>query len=276
MIQKGKSQTIIHSHCICRKNAEYVPFITYKGETTFKDYEGIIIGKCKKCKVLKTLSSTTIPTQSHIDIYKDQEQEYQKLFKPLIEVIKKNKSRANVLDVGCSNGILLQMLEKQKYKVWGIEPNKNAFKEAQKHLGKHIFMGTTKDFFKNKHYKYDVIIYNHVMEHVEDINREFLYIKRLLAPDGLLVIGVPNTNNFIFLLRKKFWESLLPLEHRWHFSDTYLVEYIKKNNFKILQTFYSNHSRHDYPLLKKIYFKILCLFNRLFHTGEAVVIVAKL
>lgn len=266
----------MESVCICQKKSKFSAYITYKNEPAFRDYEGIIIGKCTQCNILKTFSSKTIPSQSHLETYNKNIEKFRELFQPIISLVKKYKPAGKILDVGCANGLLMTVLKDSGYEVFGIEPNSKAFEQAQHKFKNRVFNGMLKEYIRKHTSKYDVIIYNHVMEHIPDINKEIHCIKQILRPGGIIIIGVPNTNNVVFKLRKKYWESLLPLEHIWHFSDIYLKNYLTQKGFTILDLHHSNHTREDYPILKRVYFSLLTIINRLMGTGEAVLIAARL
>jgi len=215
------------------------------------------------------------PKQSRKDMYESRKSFFVDLFTPIVDKIKQYKPSGKILDVGCSSGILLELLKKETYDVFGIEPNKKAFLIAKKRFGQNIFYGILKSFIKKSKKKFDVIIYNHVLEHIEDINTELSLIKKSLKKNGIFVLGLPNTSNCIFYLRKKYWEPLMPLEHIWHFSKKIISDFLKKNRFKILDITFSNDDRKDYPFMKRLYFKILSSLNDILHTGEAMLIVAK-
>ena len=104
---------------------------------------------------------------------------------------------------------------------------------------------------------FDCIIYNHVLEHIEDINGEFVLIKKALKKNGTLIIGVPNTDNMIFKIRRKYWESLLPNEHIWHFNAKYLAQYLQKQKFEIIKIRFEDDARKSYPFHKQTYFRLL-------------------
>ena len=100
-------------------------------------------------------------------------------------------------------------------------------------------------------------------------------IKKALKKDGVLIVGVPNTDNMIFKIRRKFWESLLPNEHIWHFNIRYLVQYLQKQKFEIVRVSFEDDARRTYPLLKRIYFTLLSFLNKIMGSGEAVLIIAQ-
>lgn len=270
---------MILSSCLCsNKPVNFISYIQYKNETVFKDFEGIVIGKCQNCGVLKTFPpkrSDFDPLQSRKNMYEYQRSYFVKLFLPIVQKIQKYKSSGKVLDVGCSSGLLLELLQKKNYKVCGIEPNKQAFDIVKRKFGSKIHNGTLSSFRKKNVMKFDIVIYNHVLEHIEDIKTEIFLIKKILKKDGIFVLGLPNTSNCIFYLRKKYWEPLMPLEHVWHFSKNYLMSFLYKNSFTVSDVSFSDDSRNDYPLLKRLYFSVLSFFNRLFYTGEAMLLISK-
>ncbi|MDO8609761.1 MAG: class I SAM-dependent methyltransferase [bacterium] len=269
------------SDCLCsNKTTYFTPIIIYKNETTFKEYNGIVIGKCQSCGLLKTIKQTKSfnPKQSRFEMYEQKKDLFISLFNPIIDKIIKFKKKGKILDVGCSSGILLELLKKKNFDIYGVEPNKNAFKISYKKFKNKIYNGTLIDLSnkKGKSYKqFDVIIYNHVLEHIADVHNELQCINLYLKENGIIIIGVPNTQNIIFFLRQKYWELLMPKEHVWHFSQKNLKSIIKKNNYNILDISFSNDNRQDYSLLKRVYFLFLSLINTLFNTGESMLLVCK-
>jgi 2-polyprenyl-3-methyl-5-hydroxy-6-metoxy-1,4-benzoquinol methylase len=269
---------MFNSRCLCPNN-QFQKIIEYKNETVFKEYEGLMIGRCTKCGLLKTIftkQKTNFDSGTSKSSFYEQNKLYlQKLFQPLIQKVIKYKPRGKILDVGCSTGILLNLLIEKGFSVYGIEPNKNAFLLAHKKLGNKVFHGYLKQFMINNQQKFDIIIYNHVLEHIKIVAEELMLAKSILNKNGLLIIGVPNTQNIIFYLRKKYWESLKPNEHLWHFSKNYLISYLESKGFKILDVSFSDDERKDYPQFKQLYFKFLSLINRILQTGEAILIIGK-
>jgi len=268
------------SACICQnfKISGFKPVIQFNNETVFKNYEGMIIGKCLKCGILKTFppkDSSFNPKQSRADFYEKDKDLFIELFKPIVEKIKKFRRKGKVLDVGCSSGILIELLSKEGYEVYGIEPNKKAYKTANKKLNKRIFNGILKKFIiKNKN-KFDFVIYNHVLEHIDNPIDELFLVNKVLKKGGFLIVGLPNIQNIIFFLRQKYWEPLMPNEHIWHFSNKYLINLLKQRGFMLLDISYSDDARKKYPILKRLYFRILSLINKLFNTGEAMLLIIK-
>jgi len=270
---------MIRSTCICHKNRKFrfKEIIRYKNETVFPQYEGIIIGRCSSCGILKTFppakSALFNPGQSRGTMYDKQSEKFTNIFLPIVNKIKHFKPKGKILDVGCATGLLLSLLKKEGYEIAGIEPNRQAFIKTQKKIGKIIFNGTLKKYSKIHKGKFDCIIYNHVLEHVENVVEELQLAKKLLRKNGIIVIGLPNINNVIFFLRQKYWEPLMPNEHVWHFGTSQIKTLLQKLNLKILDVSFSDDQRSDYPQIKRIYFKFLSVINKILGTGESQLLV---
>lgn len=271
---------MIASYCLCNdKKVHFKEIIRYQNETTFKAYEGFTIGQCIHCGIYKTINRPHLVNQgppiSAVHYYESNQESISLSFKYLINIIKKYKSLTSILDVGCSTGILLSMLKKEGYITFGIEPNRNAYMNAKNKLGKNIYHGTLTHFLKTHKQQFDCIVYNHTLEHIKDIHKEFINIKKILKKDGIFIIGLPNTANVVFLLRHKYWESLLPDQHIWHFSTKHIARLLKQYGFQIKHISFSNHRRSDYPFIKKVYFSFLSLLNNVMKTGEAVLLITQ-
>lgn len=98
-------------------------------------------------------------------------------------------SNMDVLDFGCGGGFLLKNL-KTDGKKYGVEINESARKTAIENI----------DFVYEKiedvpNSCVDIVISNHVLEHVDSPIYYLNEIKRILRPNGRLVICVPNECN---------------------------------------------------------------------------------
>ncbi|MFH1826983.1 MAG: class I SAM-dependent methyltransferase [bacterium] len=263
--------------CICNKKQQFKIYIKYFNELVFKNYNGISLYRCINCGVLKSISSKKNiinPKQSRVRLFESKQLDYKDKFKFLVASLQQYKKSGKILDVGCSSGILLKLLQDLGYEVFGIEPNYKAYLEAKKKLGGRIYKGKIEEYIIKNKSKFDIIIYNHVLEHVNNPRKELKLAGEVLKKNGLFVFGLPNTSNIIFYLRSKYWESLMAREHIWHFSKKQFIDLLTDLNIAVKQVYYSNHDRNDYPLLKRLYFYLLVILNRLFKTGEAMLILA--
>ncbi|MBZ9730682.1 class I SAM-dependent methyltransferase [Salegentibacter sp. JZCK2] len=138
---------------------------------------------------------------------------------------------SEILDIGAGTGDFLLAAKKKDFNVSGIEPNKGARKLA---LEKGIELRQELSYFKEN--SFDVISMWHVLEHVPDLEFQLKELQRLLKPNGIAVIAVPNFKSFDAEYYKEFWAAYDVPRHLWHFSQNGISGLFKKHNFKKIET----------------------------------------
>lgn len=97
-----------------------------------------------------------------------------------------------VLDLGCGDGNHLGWLAGFAEQIYGCDYNLLRLSRAQKgHPDATLFLADILDFPAFDRV-FDVIFFNHVIEHIQDDVEALRSVRRLLAPGGLLVLGTPN------------------------------------------------------------------------------------
>jgi SAM-dependent methyltransferase len=122
------------------------------------------------------------------------------IYDEIVELITRSitlNSNPSILDVGCGKGLLLKKLQK-KYPnshLYGVEPSRNALKFFHRFFPDvKIFEGVFEDSpFLDK--KFNLVVSNGVLEHVPNPVDFLKKIRRCIAEDGFLYIGVPNFKN---------------------------------------------------------------------------------
>lgn len=262
--------------CVCDSPRPFEPVLRFS-DHPFPRYAGTVIGKCRACGMYKTIQKPKNfdPAQSRFEMYESDQKAFEAEFEPIVESVEKQvPKKGRVLDVGCSSGTLLRILQKEGYDVWGIEANKEAAAVAQKSLKKNVVEGVLSQSLNKLPMQFDCIVYNHVLEHIENPREELALALQLLSNNGALVVGVPSRDNWVAELRQERWESLMPGEHIWHFRTRDIVNILEDLGTKIEGISYSNHHRRDYPAMKRLFFSLLTSLNTLTGTGEATLIVA--
>ncbi|MFY8069151.1 MAG: class I SAM-dependent methyltransferase [Flavobacterium sp.] len=132
-----------------------------------------------------------------------------------LQLIHSLSSKGTLLDIGAGTGEFLLICKKNGWQVTGIEPSDKAKAIAQK-KGIHIetALGGLPD------HAFDVITMWHVLEHVPDLNHQLDELKRLLKPNGTIIIAVPNFNSLDAKLYQEYWAAYDVPIHLWHFSKT--------------------------------------------------------
>ena len=140
----------------------------------------------------------------------------QKALRDKVSLLQKFKpSKGELLDIGAGTGDFLVVAKNSGWSITGIEPSEKARGIA---VSKGInFASLLADV--PSHSK-DVITMWHVLEHVPDVQQQILELKRILKPDGVIIIAVPNYKSYDAQYYGKFWAAYDVPRHLWHFSKT--------------------------------------------------------
>jgi SAM-dependent methyltransferase len=153
-----------------------------------------------------------------------------KFSEKIIKLLKLNKN-SRVIEIACNDGYLLKNFKKNNIKCIGIEPSISVAKAAKK-----VGIKVITKFFSNylskkisKKGKADLIIANNVYAHVPNINDFTLGLKKLLKPNGTIVLEF----QYLISLMKYCQFDTIYHEHFSYFSLTAVNNIIKKFNLKI-------------------------------------------
>lgn len=138
-------------------------------------------------------------------------------FELLLDKIIRFKRGGHILDVGAGVGTLLSVAARRGFIVQGVEVSEWASAFAREEKGLDVLTGTLEDA-RLETEAFDVVVINHVLEHVVNPQALLAEVRRILKNDGLLVIGVPNISSIMAVLRGGKWQYLRPKEHIWHFT----------------------------------------------------------
>lgn len=122
----------------------------------------------------------------------------------------------NLLDVGCGTGDFLQAAYNSNWHVYGIEPNEKARSIANHKTNNAV--SDIEQLNKFKDNSFDVITLWHVLEHLPKLEMHIYILKRLLKPNGRIVIAVPNYKAYDAAYYKSFWAAYDVPRHLWHFT----------------------------------------------------------
>jgi len=103
----------------------------------------------------------------------------------------------SILDFGCGNGEMLEILKTVVPNVMGLEPDAGARDQAEKRGFKVV--GSINDLLSTK-LTFDVITLFHVIEHIYEPLKLLFEIKALLNPGGKIIIETPNSQDVLITL----------------------------------------------------------------------------
>lgn len=155
--------------------------------------------------------------------------QFKNIFQKRLDIISKIGGKGRVLEVGSSTGLFLSLMREKGWEVLGIEPSATSSATARK---RDIpVLNTTFEMANLSPRSFDVMIFNHVLEHMESPVEVLKKAKKLLRKDGIVFIDVPNFASLTARIRKTGWKYLLPKEHRWHFTPTSLFILLENEGF---------------------------------------------
>src|SRR5581483_817052 len=149
-------------------------------------------------------------TDRYKDVFiKDRLAYYSERLKAFSEILGERKF-STVLDAGCGDGGLLKEMQKKwEFDAYGLDISKNGTDRAKKNGIKAKVADLSKKFPFNDEIKFDLIIANELIEHLNDPDLFLRECNRVLARDGLLIIGTPNLN--FWLNRILFLFGIYPM-----------------------------------------------------------------
>lgn len=141
-----------------------------------------------------------------------------------------HKSKGSLLDIGAGTGDFLVTAKANGWQITGIEPNENAKKLA---VSKGVSFENSIEHIENQ--QFDVITMWHVLEHVPNVEHQIKELKRLLKPNGTIIIAVPNFKSFDAGYYGEFWAAYDVPRHLWHFSKTSIEKLFGKENINLVK-----------------------------------------
>jgi 2-polyprenyl-3-methyl-5-hydroxy-6-metoxy-1,4-benzoquinol methylase len=137
-------------------------------------------------------------------------------------------TKGNLLDIGAGTGDFLLTAKQNGWSTIGVEPSEKAKGIA---IGKGIqFTDSTEELESNS---FDVITMWHVLEHVPNLENQIRELKRLVKPNGTIIIAVPNFKSYDANYYGKFWAAFDVPIHFWHFSKTAIKLLFDKEDIKL-------------------------------------------
>jgi SAM-dependent methyltransferase len=144
------------------------------------------------------------------------------------------RQSGRALDVGCGDGSFLIELAHRGWEVFGTELSAPIAATAKEQLGDRV---RVEGMEKTTHQEasFDLITFWHVLEHLDHPRTALAEARRLIKPDGTVVIAVPNIRSFQARLFKQDWLHLDVPRHRWHFDPRTLSDLAARCNFEVAQ-----------------------------------------
>ena len=139
-----------------------------------------------------------------------------------------------LLDVGCGGGLLLRLLQERGLRVAGLETSEAAAAAAWEHNRVRVLCADLAQAPLAPG-SCSVLTMFHVVEHLPDAVSYLESARQLLAPDGRLIIQVPNASSWQFLLFGSSWNGVDVPRHLVNYRERDLERLLEKCGFEIVR-----------------------------------------
>jgi SAM-dependent methyltransferase len=237
------------NHCLCGETSGNA------FEISEKDFHGLPlkVHLCKKCTLIYCdpyldLESTLVFYRDYYrDLYEGelvksisvrfdmQYKEGKDSFHFLDKTIHMDKVK-EVLEVGCATGGFLQFFREASCNVSGIDLDER-YLDFGRGRGLRLITSSFEDFVRGAEGKYDLIVMNHVLEHMDDPLEALGGVKDIIREDGFFFAEVPNIDlSYIEL-------SQFQLAHKWYFDRVNFADLLERSGFEVVAVDTEPHLR---------------------------------
>ena len=153
-------------------------------------------------------------------------------------------TRPRLLDVGSAHGWFLETAREQ-FDVLGVEPDAVVGGRAAAR-GLPVRSGYFPDVLQDGE-RFDVIVFNDVIEHIPDIRSALAACHARLNDGGILILNLPNSRGFFYRLSKliarmgwhgpfeRLWQKDLPSPHVHYFNPRNLQQLVVGQGFALAE-----------------------------------------
>lgn len=161
-----------------------------------------------------------------------------------------DKTVLHALDIGCGAGDFIKILNDtfgEKTQLTGIDPGEQWLKEArarfpQEHIDFVCMEGEELQFADDT---FDVVSISNALHHLENIEQTLAEMKRVLKPDGWLLINEISNgeltsaqeNQRMLHHFKSFVDRLHGITHRETWTPDEILEIIQQNKIEVVDSF---------------------------------------
>lgn len=139
--------------------------------------------------------------------------------------------KGTLLDVGAGTGAFSSAMVRGSWTVTGLEPEEQARKKAADLYG--LTLDHPNHLYNIPSSTIDCITLWHVLEHVHDLAGYLEIFKKVLKPQGRLLVAVPNYTSYDASFYGKAWAAYDVPRHLHHFSPFSMNQLLNRHGFEI-------------------------------------------
>ncbi|MGJ7029857.1 class I SAM-dependent methyltransferase [Niabella hirudinis] len=143
------------------------------------------------------------------------------------------KRAGRLLDLGCGTGTFLNTMKNRGWEVAGLEPDADA--RAMAKTLYNLDVAPSHEIYQVAGEQFDAITLWHVLEHVHELHAYMEQLKRMLKPDGVLLIAVPNYTSRDAAIYEQYWAAYDVPRHLYHFSPEAMKTLTGQHGLRIIK-----------------------------------------
>jgi len=179
-----------------------------------------------------------------------------------LKKVQKYGKKGKLLDIGFGRTTDLEIFKKNGWEAYGTQIVPHTVAIAKK-KGLNAFLGELTDA-KYPKQSFDTVTIWHVLEHLPEPEVYIKEIKRILAPEGKLIIEVPNFQSPIAKYFKCDWFSLDLPHHLYQFTPPSLTKLLNKHGFSVQKIGYFSIEQSPFSAMQSVLNRITGKRNAVF------------
>lgn len=149
--------------------------------------------------------------------------------------------RGKLLEIGSGLGFLLKEFQNDGWEVMGLEPDLIYCRHACEELGVQCVQSTLEEMdFPDE--SLDVVVMNHVIEHLDDPLATLKNVHRILKPNGRFTLETPCFDTLILKLLGRRERNINSAGHLYFFTTRTLRNLYEAAGFELIQFNYVGRS----------------------------------
>ena len=170
----------------------------------------------------------------------------------LKELKRQKPQKGDLLEVGSGQGGFLKACQDDGWNTYGVDISEECVAYARNHHGIRNVLAVDlleADFNEDI---FDVVVMNHLIEHLIDPQAYLKEIHRILNPNGILCISTPNIDSLSARLFGRYWQALFVPLHLVLFSPATLSQMLRGTDYSVLKISHFSRTTNTYILLRSM------------------------
>lgn len=206
---------------------------------TSKEF-GTALGDIVRCKACGHMQLDVFPSDEQLaaeyakaasDDYVSEEAGQRESARRVLAEVERHVAPGRLLDLGPWVGFYMAEAEARGWTTLGVEPSDFASEYARGRLGLDV---RSEDLYEVElpEAGFDAVLMGDVLEHLTDADRALELVRRWLAPDGVLVLLLPDAGSRVARVLGRRWWSVIPT-HVHYFTRGSVARMLERHGFEI-------------------------------------------